>query len=425
MGSCTAANIARRGDSTRQTNVSALTPNHPSRKRRAQPNLVGFLSSRSYFSFAKTFGVREKICAKRCGKRLGSGVRFPSRLAISIVKAQEFISGRPDASEVPVVFLVGSDQYWRDRCRGKAVSTWVSGPDDPWSVHRQSLRDTNLAAILADARTVPMLSPRQVFIVQAVEVLERSGEKEREEACELLANYLRDPSMFTLLVLEAETCDQRTRFFRLLRDNALVVELLGEEGSGVSTLMEMAHAVGCEIDKDAAELLVTFCGDDWGLAEKEILKLGTYVGKRQRIVQEDVRRLVVASESGSAWDLADALLAGQVKQGLELVNRLLFSGENGSKLVGALAWTYRKLIEAQDLPQSISGFQAAQRLGMRPDRAASLVRMAHAVDYTRAREALPLLSEADNLLKSSGVDERMVMEFLVVRLCQRSKETRA
>jgi DNA polymerase III subunit delta len=187
----------------------------------------------------------------------------------------------------------------------------------------------------------------------------------------------------------------------------------------------MAHAVGCEIAKEAAELLVTLCGDDWGLAQREILKLGTYAGSRQRITREDVRRLVVAPESGSAWDLADALLAGQVKESLELVNRLLLSGENGSQLVGALAWTYRKLIEAQDLPQSISSFQAAQRLGMRPDSAASLVRKAHAFDRSRALAGLPLLAEADSLLKSSGVDERIVMEFLVVRLCRHTTGTRA
>jgi DNA polymerase III subunit delta len=344
---------------------------------------------------------------------------------MSIVKAQQFVSGWPDASTVPVVFLVGSDQYWRDRCREKAVTAWVPAPDDPWSVHRQSLRDTTLAAVLADARTVPMLSPRQVFILQAVEILERSGEKEREEACELLANYLKDPSTFTLLILEADTCDQRTKFFRLLRDNALVVELLGQEGSGVSILGEMAHAVGCEIDKKAADLLVTLCGDDWGLAQREILKLGTYAGSRRRITHEDVRLLVVASESGSAWDLADALLAGQTKESLALVNRLLLSGENGSKLVGALAWTYRKLIEAQDLPQSMSSFQAAQRLGMRPDSAASLMRKAHAFDRNRALAGLPLLAEADSLLKSSGVDDRMVMEFLVLRLCRPDLESRA
>ncbi|MGB7437652.1 MAG: DNA polymerase III subunit delta [Candidatus Acidiferrum sp.] len=343
---------------------------------------------------------------------------------MSIVKAQQFVSRGPDASAIPVVLFVGKDQYWRDRCRGKVVSAWVSTPDDPGSVHRLSLRDTTFGAVLADVRTVPMLCPRQVVIVQGVDVLEKTGERERDDAQALLQNYLQDPSTFSFLVLEADACDQRTKFFRLLRDNALVVELEGQDGSGVATVVEMARAVGCEIDDEAAELLVTLCGDDWGRAEKEISKLGTYVGERKKIAREDVRSLVVASESGSAWDLADALVAGQVKQSLEVVDRLLLSGENGSKLVGALAWTYRKLIEARDLPQSIPSFQAAQRLGMRPDRAASFVRKAHTFDRRRAPAGLVFLAEADSLLKSSGSAARTVMEFLVVRLCQWGTGTR-
>ena len=335
------------------------------------------------------------------------------------MKAQAFVARGPHIGEPRVVLLVGKDQYWRDRCRERVVSFWVSGPDDPWSIHRVSLHELSLAAVLADAQTVPLLCARQVVIVQAVDVLERS-DKDRDEACELLGRYLRDPSQFTFLLLEAEACDQRTKFFRLLRDNALVVELEGQEATRVQIVSDIAYAAGCEIDKEGAELLVELCGDNGGLTEREVLKLATYVGERRRIRREDVRQLVVAAESGSAWDLADALVAGQVRESLELVDRLFLRGESGTKLVGALAWTYRKLIEAKDLPESIPSYQAAQRLGVRPDSAASLVRKAHKFERSRAMRALALLAEADSLLKSSGVDERTVMEFLVVRLCQKN-----
>jgi DNA polymerase III subunit delta len=350
------------------------------------------------------------------GNRSVLGCGFP----MSLLKAQEFIARDLGSHAAPIVFFVGKDQYWRNRCRKKVLSSWVSNPDDPWSIHRVSLHETNFTAALADARTVPLLCGRQVVIVQAVDALERCGEKDRDEACELLKKYLSDPSPFTFLVLEAESCDQRTRFFRLLWDNALVVELETQEATRVQTVSEMAHAMGCGIDQEGAELLDKLCGDDGGLVEREILKLATYVGERRRITREDVRRLVVASESGSVWDLADTLLEGHVRESLELVERLLLKGEGATKLVGALAWTYRKLIEARDLPESIPTYQAAQRLGMWADSAASFVRKAHKFDRTRAIRGLVLLAEADSLLKSSGVAERTVMEFLVVRLCQNS-----
>ena len=335
---------------------------------------------------------------------------------MSIVKAREFLRRGARADGMPLVLLVGRDRYWRDRCREKVVSSWVHAAGDPWSVRHLSLRETNIAAAFAEAQSAPLLCARQVVIVEAVDTLERCEEKEREEACEFVRRYVSQPATFTFLLFEADSCDQRTKFYRLMRDTALVVELEGQEGT--STVVEMARAAECGIDAEGAELLVEMCGADGGLMEREILKLATFVGERRRITRDDVRRLVVASESGSAWDLTDALLAGRVRESLQLVDRLLLRGESGVKLVGALAWTYRKLIEARDLPESISSYQAAQRLGMRPDTAVSLVRKAHRFDHSRAAGSLVLMAEADRLLKSSGADERTVLEFLVVRLCQ-------
>jgi DNA polymerase III subunit delta len=318
------------------------------------------------------------------------------------------------------VLFVGADSYWRDRCRAKVIGSWISGEKNAWSVCRLSLRETEFAVILTQAQTVPMLCPRQVIIADAMEMLEGRGEAEREEVVVSLGAYLADPANFTFLILEAGHCDQRTRFYRLLRDEALVVELEAGEGSGSATVVEMARDAGCAMEPAAAELLMSFCGNDWARTEKELAKLATYAGDRRRIAANDVRRLVVSSEASSAWDLADALLDGQASRALEILNGLLLNGESGSKLVGALAWTYRKVVEAQELPQGVTGWQAAQRLGMRPDAATSLVRKAQRLNRARARAALVALAEADRSLKSSGADERSLMEFLIVRLCRPS-----
>src|SRR5208282_4206765 len=50
--------------------------------------------------------------------------------------------------------------------------------------------------------------------------------------------------------------------------------------------------------------------------------------------------------------------------------------EEPAGIVGALAWMYRKLIEARDLPAHTNGFQAARQLGMRPEAAEAAVRQA-------------------------------------------------
>jgi DNA polymerase III delta subunit len=101
---------------------------------------------------------------------------------------------------------------------------------------------------------------------------------------------------------------------------------------------------------------------------------------------------------------------------LAFLDNLLREGEQPAGIVGALAWMYRKLIEARHLPPHTSGFQAARQLGMRPDAAENAVRQAHRIPKAQLLAGLVALAEADSQLKSSNPDPRAMMEFLIARL---------
>ena len=101
---------------------------------------------------------------------------------------------------------------------------------------------------------------------------------------------------------------------------------------------------------------------------------------------------------------------------MDFFDCLLREGEQPAGMVGALAWTYRKLIEARELPPGTNQFQAARDLGMRPESAG--VAMAQARKFSREQllEGIVALAEADSALKSGGPNPRATMEFLIARL---------
>ena len=93
-------------------------------------------------------------------------------------------------------------------------------------------------------------------------------------------------------------------------------------------------------------------------------------------------------------------------------------------LLGALAWTYRKLLEAQELPAGTPEWQASE-----PPQNASRMRrkgqceQSRKFPKTQLTNGLAALYEADSRLKSGGTNQRAVMEFLVTQLA--SPYTRA
>jgi DNA polymerase III subunit delta len=336
----------------------------------------------------------------------------PERLLEKLAK------GKP----VPAIFLLGSDTYLREMCRQKIMDAYVDPGVRDWGVTRFSANDDSISAILAQAQTLPMLAPQQVIFVRDVKTWERLGDDARDALVKELTAYFADPAPYSVLVFEATELDQRMRLAKLFAEHTLVVavELSTDPGERARLAgplaLEMARELKVELEHDAADELVSILNGELAAVRSELEKLAAYVGAGKRITRAEVALLVVSAQKYSVWELADMLASRQPSRALEFLDRLLRDGEAPAQLLGALAWMYRKLLEAQELPSGVSGWQAASRLGMRAQTADLAVRQARKFPRSQLTSGLAALYEADSQLKSGGSSQRAVMEILVAQL---------
>lgn len=348
------------------------------------------------------------------------------------VTPEKFFERLTKGKRVPGVLLLGSDAYLRDLCRTRLVEACVPADARDWGVSRFSAAADSLERILARAQTLPMLAPRQVVFVEDVEAWQgRAGkvegqddsdEEERSSTVKELTAYLDDPAPFTVVVLEAGTLDKRLRLFKTLSEKALVVSVgLSENpeeriGLAAALAQEMAREMGAELLRDAAEELSECSNGDLARIRTEISKLATYAAERRCITLADVEALVISAKKYSVWQLADLLATREGSRALEFLDSLLREGEQPAGLVGAMAWMYRKLLEAQELSAYLSGWQAARALSMRSDTAELALQQSRKIPRAQLLGGLAALYEADSRLKSGAANPRAVMEFLVARL---------
>jgi DNA polymerase III subunit delta len=340
---------------------------------------------------------------------------------------EKLVKGKP----VGAIVLEGSDPYLRDLCRNKIIDSYVPEPMRDWALARISVRGGDWSEIFQRAETMPMLAACQVVLVDGAETIQgrakdgdatdaddddSSGDDPRKDTLKAFAEYLETPAPFTVLVFEVPKLDHRQRLYKILAEKTLIVELsLGNE-SAASLAAQMAKDLGVEIDRPAVTLLADILNSEPARIQLEIQKLASYVQGRGRITVADVEELVVAARKNTVWQLADMLATRRRDAALEFLDNLLREGEEPIGLVGVLAWMYRKLIEARDLPAGTSGFQAARTLGMRPEAAEAAIRNAHRIPKQDLTAGLIALAEADNQLKSSNPNPRALMEFLIARL---------
>jgi DNA polymerase III subunit delta len=325
---------------------------------------------------------------------------------------ERLASGKP----VAAVVLLGTDSYLREMCRNKIIEACVPESARDWAVTRLSARQDGWDEIVGRAQTLPMMAPRQVILVEEAESVEKLGEKARDEVLELLGKYFESPAPFTVLLLEAAALDGRQRFFKLLSEKALIAELTIGPESAAALAVQMAKDLGAELDREAAALLADILNGAPARMRIELEKLATYTQGRGRITAADIEALVVAARKNTVWQLADMLAGRKRAAALAFLDNLLREGEQPAGIVGALAWMYRKLIEARDLPANTNGFQASRQLSMRPDAAETAVRQAHRIPKKDLLAGLAALAEADSQLKSANPNPRAMMEFLIARL---------
>ena len=328
------------------------------------------------------------------------------------------VKGKP----VPGILLLGGETYLRELCARKISDAYVPEGVRDWGVTRFSADDDSLSAILGQAQTLPMLAPRQVIFVSDVEAWERLGDDSRDALVIQLSAYLDNPAPFSVLVFEANALDKRMRLAKMFAEKTVVVavELSNDPAERAklagALAFEMARELGVELERDAAEELSEIFNGELAAIRTELEKLAAYVGDRRRVTRADVELLAVSARKYSVWELAEMLASRQPSLALEFLDSLLREGEQPAQLLGALAWMYRKLLEAQELPAGATGWQAASRLGMRAPTAELAVRQSRKFPRTQLTRGLAALYEADSRLKSGGTSQRAVMEFLVAQL---------
>jgi len=306
--------------------------------------------------------------------------------------------------------LVGEDVRLVEQTVDEIEAT-IDAADRPFAVDRLFAGDSGGSPIdiAAAARVFPMLGERRIVVVlraerllkpkrsvKAAEMIETAEEAE-EAAIEFgpLEDYLASPAPFTTLVFVATAVDRTRRFTKRVVEKAQVTEFAGltspmgmgrrDARAAVTLAQDQIARAGRTIDQPALQLLADRAGGDITKLRGDLDRLLLYTEGQDRISRSDVDEIAVAGLSvEDEWGVVNAIADGDAARALRETAVRLERGDSVHMMVGQLRW-----------------WVSSKLSQMRPD---------------RVKPALEALLRTDLALKSSGGDERVLMERLVVDL---------
>ena len=257
-----------------------------------------------------------------------------------------------------------------------------------------------VASLVAAARTLPMMAPRRVVIVgQAETLLAPKRESEAaERALEQFAALLERPEPLTTVVLVAALLDKRTKTYRLLTKHATIVDCGSpEDVAGAARWVKArVEAAGVEIDPAAARALASLAGfperpqsngrtGDVKRLRGEVDRLLLYALGQKKVSMDDVREVAGPAALQDDWAMANAIEDGRAPEALRQLALMLDGGAVPEQILGQLGWVVRAKFPYA-APQALSS-------------------------------AVDSLFRTDQDLKRSAGDPRVLLERLVVELC--------
>jgi DNA polymerase-3 subunit delta len=161
--------------------------------------------------------------------------------------------------------------------------------------------------------------------------------------------------------------------------------------------------------------MVEWVARDLAALDGEMEKLSLYVGERREITLQDVCAVVTASAGPAAFELSNAIAAGQPAAALKALAGMIQTRGDELRTLGAIGWHLRRAMRAKELLDAGQPhYEAVPRMPPKPR--AEFLAMLHRRPLAAFQRDFRSLIRADLAMKS-GTPAAAALQELVISLC--------
>ena len=338
------------------------------------------------------------------------------------------------SARLPVYFVKGSDPVLLGVATTTLIDQLVGDGDRSLLVDEFDLDVTKLAAALDAAQTPPFLTDYRVVVVR------HFGRYSKGDDVAPVITYLDDALPSTALVLVGE----KTALTRQNEDGepysatarmppALTKAVTAAGGQIVETeagrnvagfVADQLSDAGLDVEPAVRDKIVKTIGEDTGAVIGIIERLKGAFTPGTRLRLSDVETFIGPAGGVPPWDLTDAIDKGDVRLSIDLLQRMMGSGDRHALAVMATLQSHYLRMVKLDGANVRSEKDAAAILGMKGSTfpAKKAMTQGRKLGSVSLRRSVALLAQADvDLRGAQAWPDELVMEVLVARLARTAR----
>src|SRR4051812_25538306 len=346
----------------------------------------------------------------------------------------QFLARMKKGTIASAYLFLGPEAYDRRRCREALLNAMLATEEREDGLAQYDLRDTSLADVVDDARSLSLFAARRVIVVANAELALPRQKVEDDDAevaasgsAEALDKYMKDPTPGVALLFEAvqfdfqgeekKRLDRIAKFYASVTDTVELRRYPADEARGEA--LALAKRAGTSIDPGALSFLVEALGADMARIANEIEKLRLYAGERT-VTLEDISKLVPEARATTIFALVSALGRRDRRQSLQILDTLTRDGEYLPLALSFLSAQFRMALVSKESnlrsPQQIQSYFSGVGIPVWGSRAEQIQQTVAKFSKEQLQLGLKLIFEADRDMRSARPDDRIVMERFIFEL---------
>ncbi len=282
-------------------------------------------------------------------------------------------------------------------------------------------------ALMSAVVTIPMMSDYKLIELYELPFSEYRKKDDMDGLASALAAASESEDTVLIIYTTPENFDAGegktpSALFKMISEYALPVEFAHESTSRIISWVQR-HFTSDKIVAEIPECnyLIDTVGHDMTTLEGEINKLCAYLHykERDRLQKTDVDLICSHNKEIGAFEFADSILDGNSEKSFYILADMRLRGEAAPVILGGITKVYSDMYSLRLFSDAgVTPDEAAKKLGIHPYVAKVRMAKAKACERAALEAVIGLCADTDAQLKSSAIDDYILLERLIVSASQ-------
>lgn len=325
------------------------------------------------------------------------------------------------SGELSNVYLIyGEETYLKEHYVNKLKKQVVEPAFADFNFHRYEGKDTDIDEILQDAEMMPMMAQYSFILVHDYPLDRSSADMER------LKEFFTDVPETCVLVFWYDSMEVDTKKNSKWKTIEAAFAKAGSavnlekrtEGDLAKLIVSSAKKRGCTIGGNNARYLISIVGSDIKTIFNELEKICGYVSEGE-ITKKDIDTLAVKCLQARVYDLSKFIMQGNSDGAYNVLNVLFAQKEEPIAILSVISSCYIDMYRAKcakaanENEMTLSDYFSYNGREFLIRNAA---RDCRNISFESLRKAIDILSNTDELLKSTSIDKNLLLEETIAKL---------